>query len=84
AAAGLLLGAAASYGAVTQKWRASFLVLVGAALLATLSRSTLLAAFAAVAAPIAVRLWQQFHDGRQFQIDLGDWARAIAVAFALL
>ncbi|RUW47583.1 hypothetical protein EOA32_28410 [Mesorhizobium sp. M1A.F.Ca.ET.072.01.1.1] len=84
AAAGLLLGAAASYGAVAQKWRASFLVLVGAALLATLSRSTLLAAFAAVAAPIAVRLWQRFRNGRQFQIDLRDWARAIAVAFALL
>ncbi|TPI35057.1 hypothetical protein FJW08_00680 [Mesorhizobium sp. B3-2-1] len=84
AAAGLLLGAAASYRAVAQKWRASFLVLVAITLLATLSRSTLLAAFATVAVPSVVRVWQQFRSGRRFQIDLGGWGRAVAVAFGLL
>ncbi|RRI05408.1 hypothetical protein EH240_05840 [Mesorhizobium tamadayense] len=84
AAAGLLLGAAASYRAVSQKWRASFLVLVGAALLATLSRSTLLAAFGAVAVPVAVRIWQQFRSGRRFDIDISGWGRAVIAAFALL
>ncbi len=84
AAAGLLLGAAASYRAVAQKWRASFLVLVGAGLLVTLSRSTLLAAFCTVAVPIAVRLWQQLRSGRRFQIDVDGWGRAVALACALL
>ncbi|TGQ90922.1 hypothetical protein EN851_17215 [Mesorhizobium sp. M8A.F.Ca.ET.208.01.1.1] len=84
AAAGLLLGAAASYRAVAQKWRASFLVLVAITLLATLSRSTLLAALATVAVPIVVRIWQQFRSGRRFQIDLGGLGRAVVVAFALL
>ncbi|MDX8513976.1 hypothetical protein [Mesorhizobium captivum] len=84
AAAGLLLGAAASYRAVSQKWRASFLVLVSAALLATLSRSTFLAAFFTVAVPIVVRVWHQFRSGRRFRVDTNDWGRALAVAFALL
>ncbi|MDX8466851.1 O-antigen ligase family protein [Mesorhizobium sp. VK23B] len=84
AAAGLLLGAAASYRAVSQKWRASFLVLIGAALLATLSRSTLLAAFGTVAVPVVIRIWQQFRSDRRFQIDLNGWRRAVVVAFALL
>ena len=83
AAAGLLLGAAASHGYAAKKWRASFLVLVGAALLVTLSRSTLVAAFATVAVPVAVRIWQRYRSGRRFQIDPGDWARALAVAFVL-
>ncbi|AZO74473.1 MAG: hypothetical protein E5V92_03895 [Mesorhizobium sp.] len=84
AAAGLLLGAAASYRAVSQKWRASFLVLIGAALLATLSRSTFLAAFGTVAVPVVIRIWQQFRSDRRFQIDLNGWGRAAVVAFALL
>lgn len=84
AAAGLLLGAAASYGYVAKKWRASFFVLVGAALLVTLSRSTLLAAFVTVAVPVAVRVWQRYRLGRQFLIDPSGWARALAVAFVLL
>ncbi|TIQ40738.1 MAG: hypothetical protein E5X49_22315 [Mesorhizobium sp.] len=84
AAAGLLLGAAASYRAVSQKWRASFLVLVGAALLATLSRSTLLVAFGTVAVPVVIRTWQQFRRGRRLRIDLNGWGRAVVVAFALL
>ncbi|MDX8520160.1 hypothetical protein [Mesorhizobium dulcispinae] len=84
AAAGLLLGAAASYRAVSQKWRASFLTLVGAALLATLSRSTLLAAFGTVAVPVVIRIWQQFRSGRRFQTDLNGWGRATVVAFVLL
>ncbi|QKD05209.1 hypothetical protein EB235_30070 [Mesorhizobium loti R88b] len=84
AAAGLLLGAAASYRAVALKWRASFLVLVSAALLITLSRSTLLAAFATVAVPIVVRIWQQFRSGRRLEINVRGWKRPLAVALALL
>ncbi|TGS10229.1 hypothetical protein EN852_027655 [Mesorhizobium sp. M2E.F.Ca.ET.209.01.1.1] len=84
AAAGLLLGAAASYRAVSPNWRPSFLVLVGTGLLVTLSRSTLLAAFGAVAIPVAVHLWRQFRGDRHFRIDLQGWGRAAALAFVLL
>ncbi|RWF42412.1 MAG: hypothetical protein EOS65_09055 [Mesorhizobium sp.] len=84
AAAGLLLGAAASYHAVSRKWRASFLVLVGAGLLVTLSRSTLLAAFCSVAIPVAVHFWRQWRNGSHFQIGLEGWGRAVVLAFALL
>ena len=44
AAAALLLGTAASYAAVPLRWRGYFLILVGSALLATLSKSMILAA----------------------------------------
>jgi O-Antigen ligase len=44
AAAGLLLGAAASYWAVPTRWRGYYLMIAGCALFATLSKSTLIAA----------------------------------------
>ncbi len=44
AAAGLFLGAAASYWAVPTRWRGYFLMITGCALFATLSKSTLMAA----------------------------------------
>jgi O-Antigen ligase len=44
AAAGLLLGAASSFWTVPQRWRGPFLLIIGTAIFATLSRSTLLAA----------------------------------------
>ena len=44
AAAGLLLGAASSYWTVPQRLRSSFVLIVGAAVFVTLSRSTWLAA----------------------------------------
>ncbi len=84
AAAGLLLGASASYRAVAEKWRASFLVLVGAALLVTVSRSTLLAAFATVAVPIVVCLGQQFRNRRRLELNARGWSRPLAVALALV
>ncbi|TGP22979.1 hypothetical protein EN827_15370 [Mesorhizobium sp. M1D.F.Ca.ET.184.01.1.1] len=84
AAAGLLLGAAASYRGVAKKWRASFLVLVAGALVVTLSRSTLLAAAATLAAPIAIRIWQRYRTGWRFQINNASWARALAVACLLV
>lgn len=84
AAAGLLLGAAASHRAVSKTWRASFLILVGTALLVTLSRSTILAAVATVAVPIAVRIWPRYRDGRRFQLDPKGRARACAVGLVLL
>ena len=84
AAAGLLLGTAASYRAVSKKWRASFLVLVGAALLVTLSRSNLLVAFAAVAVPVVPRIWRRYRDGQRFQVDPTGWKRAFVVALVVL
>jgi hypothetical protein len=84
AAAGLLLGAAASYRAVSEQWRASFLVLVGAALLVTLSRSTLLAAFATIAAPVLVHIWLRYRHGRHFQVGRTGWRRAFLLVFVLL
>ena len=84
AAAGLLLGTAASYRAVSKKWRASFLVLVGTALLVTLSRSTLLVAFAAIAAPVVPRIWRRYRDGQRFQVDPTGCKRAFVVALVLL
>ncbi|MER9457483.1 hypothetical protein [Mesorhizobium sp. M0478] len=84
AAAGLLLGAAASYRAVAPKWRATFLVLVSAALLVTLSRSNILAACGTVAVPFAVDIWQQFRGHRRLRLDPRGWGRPLAVALILL
>jgi hypothetical protein len=57
AAAGLLLGAAASYWAVPHRLRSPFLLIVGAAIFVTLSRSTLLAALVICAGMGADLLW---------------------------
>ncbi|AZO25009.1 hypothetical protein EJ070_33025 [Mesorhizobium sp. M1E.F.Ca.ET.045.02.1.1] len=84
AAAGLLLGAAASYRAVAKEWRLSFLVLVGGALVITVSRSTLLAAVPTLVAPIAVGIWQRYRTARQFQVDTAGWTRALVVGLVLL
>src|SRR3954469_16450564 len=50
AATGLFLGAAATYRVVPKRWQIPFLLLVGAAIFFTLSRSTLLAAIILVSA----------------------------------
>jgi hypothetical protein len=57
AAAGLLLGAASSYWAVPQRWRGPFLLIVGAAIFATLSRSSLLAAIVICTGVAADAIW---------------------------
>jgi hypothetical protein len=59
AAAGILLGAAASYRAVPKHLRLSFLALATGALVVTLSRSTLLAAAATAAIPALIELWRR-------------------------
>ncbi|TIT44822.1 MAG: hypothetical protein E5W76_00685 [Mesorhizobium sp.] len=84
AAAGLLLGGAASYRAVPKEWRPGFLVLVGGALAITLSRSTILAAVATVFLPSTVGIWQYYRAARRFRIDTAAWMRALAVAVVLL
>ncbi|RVC83563.1 hypothetical protein EN745_02130 [Mesorhizobium sp. M4A.F.Ca.ET.022.05.2.1] len=84
AAAGLLLGGAASYRAVPKEWRPGFLVLVGGALSITLSRSTILAAVATVFLPSAAGIWQYYRAGRRLRIDTAAWTRALAVALVLL
>jgi len=84
AAAGLLLGGAASYRAVPKEWRPGFLVLVGGALAITLSRSTILVAVATVFLPSAAGIWQYYRAARKFRIDTAAWTRALAVALVLL
>ncbi|RVC41798.1 hypothetical protein EN781_24760, partial [Mesorhizobium sp. M4A.F.Ca.ET.090.04.2.1] len=84
AAAGLLLGGAASYRAVPKEWRPGFLVLVGGALSITLSRSTILAAVATVFLPSAAGIWQYYRAGRRLRIGTAAWTRALAVALVLL
>jgi hypothetical protein len=57
AAAGLLLGAASSHWAVPQRLRSSFLLIVGAAIFVTLSKSTLLAAIVICTGVGADSIW---------------------------
>jgi hypothetical protein len=57
AAAGLLLGSASSYWAVPQRWRGPFLLIVGAAIFVTLSRSSLLAAIVIYSGVVADAIW---------------------------
>jgi hypothetical protein len=57
AAAGLLLGAASSYWAVAQRLRGPFLLIVGAAIFVTLSRSTSIAALVISAGIGADLIW---------------------------
>ncbi|MDB5576452.1 MAG: hypothetical protein JWR80_1628 [Bradyrhizobium sp.] len=62
AAAGLLLGAASSFWTVPQRWRSPFLLIVGAAIFVTLSRSTLLAAILICAGIAADLLWNRMRS----------------------
>jgi hypothetical protein len=64
AAAGILLGAVASYRAVPTRFRARFLVLVAGAIVVTLSRSTMLAAGVAAGVPAAIVWWQRARRGQ--------------------
>lgn len=78
AAAALLLGATAAYHAVSPQWRLSFIVLIGTALLATLSRSTALCAIlVALMAPCIHIL--RFGMRRIWQSDI--WHGAKRAAF---
>lgn len=64
AAAGLFLGAASSFWAVPPRLRTSFLLIIGSAILVTLSRSTLLAAIVVCSAVAADLIWARFRDTR--------------------
>jgi hypothetical protein len=64
AAAGLFLGGASSFWAVPSRLRTSFLLIVGAAILVTLSRSTLLAALLVSAAVAADLIWARVKDAK--------------------
>lgn len=59
AAAGLLLGAVATYQALPEKWRFPFLSLVATALMATLSRSTLLVGAMGLGLVISAGVFEQ-------------------------
>jgi hypothetical protein len=62
AAAGLFLGAASSYWVVSQRLRAPFLLITGAAIFVTLSRSTLLAAIVICTGVVADLTWSRFRS----------------------
>ena len=62
AAAGLLLGAASSFWTVPQRWRGPFLLIIGTAIFATLSRSTLLAAVVICSGVAADSLWTRIRS----------------------
>jgi hypothetical protein len=64
AAAGLFLGAAGSFWAVPPRLRTAFLLVIGAAILVTLSRSTLLAALVVCGAVGADMIWARLKDTR--------------------
>src|SRR3981189_2062113 len=61
-AAGLFLGAASSYWAVALRLRSPFLLIVGAAIFVTLSKSTLLAAIVICAGVGADLIWTRFRS----------------------
>ena len=70
AAAGLFLGAASSFWVVPHRLRTSFLLIVGAAILVTLSRSTLLAAIVVgcgIAADLIWARWKTTEPRRSLQ-----------------
>lgn len=64
AAAGILLGAAASHRAVSRTFQLSFLMLTAGSLAVTLSRSTILAAAGAGVLPAVVEIWQRVRKRR--------------------
>ena len=81
AAAGLLLGAASSFWTVSHRWRSPFLLVVGTAIFATLSRSTLLAAILICSGVAADWLWNRIRSpGPHSRIQwLGSGAMALAL-----
>jgi O-Antigen ligase len=81
AAAGLLLGAASSYWAVPHRLRGPFVLIVGAAIFVTLSRSTLLAAIIISAGVAADLIWTRLKSPRS-QPPIG-WFRSAALALGL-
>ncbi len=81
AAAGLLLGAASSYWAVPQRWRGPFLLIVGAAIFVTLSRSTLIAAVVICTGVAADAIWTRVKSPGSSP-RLG-WFRSGVLAFGL-
>lgn len=59
AAASILLGAAASHRALPRRFRLGFVVLIAGSLVVTMSRSTMLAAGAAIAAAVVGEAWRR-------------------------
>ena len=84
AAAAILLGTAASYRAVPERLRASFFVLIGAALLVTLSRSIIFTALMAIGIPVLVHAWRRHRQGSRLRIGIGGLGSATVLAVVLL
>lgn len=84
-AASLLLGATASWWVVQQRWKLSFLILVGAAIFGTLSRSVLLVAALIVALSFLASFWRGRRVAARMRLAVEEgWRRALLVAFAVL
>ena len=80
AAAGLLLGAASSFWAVSPRWRGPFVLIVGAAIFVTLSRSTLLAVILICSGVAADMLWSRMRSpGPHPRVRWLDWGAVILV-----
>lgn len=84
AGAELLLGAAATYWAVPKRWLIPFLLLVGAAMFVTLSRSTLLAAAVIGCGTGAASLWQMIRDKGSPRLSWARSGRIVLVSSGLL
>jgi len=85
AGAALLLGAAATYRSIPDRLRPCFFVLIGAAVFATLSRSTLLTAIAALGIPVALAAWRSRRAPGTFRFGAPTgWRPAALLGAALL
>jgi hypothetical protein len=83
AAAAVLLGAAASHRAVPKRFHLSFVVLTLGSIAVTLSRSTMLAAAAAIVIPAAVEGWRRARARRPLRTALDGVRPAAFLAVAL-
>lgn len=82
AAAGLLLGAASSYWTVPQRLRSPFLLIVGAAIFVTLSKSTGLAAIGICTAVGADLIWTRVRSPGPYPRIR--WFRSVVLALGLV
>jgi hypothetical protein len=83
AAAAVLLGAAASHRAVPRRFHLSFVVLTLGSIAATLSRSSMLTAAAAIMIPAAVESWRRARARRPLWTTLDGVRPAAVLAVAL-
>ena len=79
AAAGLLLGACASFRVIPGKWRLSFLILTGSGIFVTLSRSTILIGAMIVGMTLLVQLFKNMRHRQMLWPKIPKLRRGIVV-----